>query len=258
MSEIKYTTDGKKVVVIGNLNSVEKIVQEIFVIDGSEIPSGEHFVVKSLHDAPAVSWKERNLAELEARYKKESAEYERDIDRIRKDYRNKSNEFRAKFKYIASAIKNADESSFNTLCDFICGNIKYIVISQYTPELVSFADFNQMYDGNLRLMSIFGKDDGTFTYAVGDYHDYSGSNKMFIPFKNYDDAFEKFREILLSKDITSKLLKIAERYNIEYPTDKIQEYVDKQIKSLEGNISRYNADIEKWNEMIVETKKLTK
>ena len=63
--EIKFTTDGKKVIVIGSLNSQEKIVQEIFIVGGSEIPSGEHFVVKSLHDAPAVSWKEKNIKEIE-------------------------------------------------------------------------------------------------------------------------------------------------------------------------------------------------
>lgn len=61
MENIKYTTDGKKVKVLGNLNSQEKIVQEIFIVNESEIPSGEHFVVKTLHDAPAVSWKEKNL-----------------------------------------------------------------------------------------------------------------------------------------------------------------------------------------------------
>ena len=44
---IKYTTDGKKVVVIGNLNSQEKIVQEVFIINDAEIPSGENFVVTS-------------------------------------------------------------------------------------------------------------------------------------------------------------------------------------------------------------------
>lgn len=48
MAEIKYTTCGKKVVVIGDLNQTEKIVQEIFVTnDGAEIPSGERFVVKA-------------------------------------------------------------------------------------------------------------------------------------------------------------------------------------------------------------------
>lgn len=59
---IKYTTDGRKVVIIGDLNQTEKIVQEIFVTeDGAEIPSGERFVVKSLLDTPAKSWKEKRL-----------------------------------------------------------------------------------------------------------------------------------------------------------------------------------------------------
>ena len=64
----KYTTDGRKVVVLGSLNSQEKIVQEVFIINGSEIPSGEHFVVKTLHDYPAVSWKESRLREIDEQY----------------------------------------------------------------------------------------------------------------------------------------------------------------------------------------------
>jgi hypothetical protein len=72
--EIKYTTDGKKVIVVGNLNSQEKIVQEIFIVDGNEIPSGENFVTKSLHDFPAISWKESELIKLESRYEKERKE----------------------------------------------------------------------------------------------------------------------------------------------------------------------------------------
>ncbi len=57
--KIKYTTDGKKVVVLGNLNSQEKIVQEVFVVDGSEIPSGEDYA------RPAVGVKnESDLLEL--------------------------------------------------------------------------------------------------------------------------------------------------------------------------------------------------
>ena len=39
MNEIKFTTVGKKVVVIGDLNQTDKIVQEIFVTkEGDEIP----------------------------------------------------------------------------------------------------------------------------------------------------------------------------------------------------------------------------
>ena len=47
MTQFKYTTDNKKVIVVGKLNSQETIVQEIFISNDSEIPSGEHFVVKS-------------------------------------------------------------------------------------------------------------------------------------------------------------------------------------------------------------------
>ena len=75
--DIKYTTDGRKVVVIGDLNQTDKIVQEIFVTEqGDEIPQGERFVVKSLLDEPSKSWKEKDLESLEARYEKEKAEQE--------------------------------------------------------------------------------------------------------------------------------------------------------------------------------------
>jgi len=78
---IKYTSDGKKVLVVGKLNAQETIVQEIFISNDNEIPSGENFVVKSLHDAPAVSWKEKNLKDFEDRYEKEKKHYEESLEK---------------------------------------------------------------------------------------------------------------------------------------------------------------------------------
>lgn len=43
-NQIKYTSDGKKVIAVGKLNAQEAIVQEIFVSGGNEFPSGEIFV----------------------------------------------------------------------------------------------------------------------------------------------------------------------------------------------------------------------
>ncbi|VGD33408.1 Uncharacterised protein [Klebsiella pneumoniae] len=55
--EIKYLSDGRKVVVVGQLNQTETIVQEVFVTEaGDELPGGERFVTKSLHDVPVESW----------------------------------------------------------------------------------------------------------------------------------------------------------------------------------------------------------
>lgn len=64
--EKKYLSDGRKVVIVGKLNNQETIVQEIFVTNnGSEIPSGENFVVKSLHDEPIMSYQKKKEKELE-------------------------------------------------------------------------------------------------------------------------------------------------------------------------------------------------
>lgn len=84
---IKYTTDGKKVVVLGDLNSNEKIVQEIFITpSGNELPGGENFVVKSLLDEPAKSWKEEEIAKLEKRYNDRKREIQRDMDDLEEKY----------------------------------------------------------------------------------------------------------------------------------------------------------------------------
>ena len=49
LPEFKYTAQGKKVRIMGKLNSTEYIVQEVFVDDkGNEIPAGENFVTKNL------------------------------------------------------------------------------------------------------------------------------------------------------------------------------------------------------------------
>ena len=40
--ETKYLSDGRKVVVIGQLNNVESIVQEIFVSDGGDQIPTDH------------------------------------------------------------------------------------------------------------------------------------------------------------------------------------------------------------------------
>jgi len=59
-TNFKYLSDGRKVIVIGDLNDSEKIVQEIFVTEGgAEIPSGKNFTATNLHDTPVLSWKEK-------------------------------------------------------------------------------------------------------------------------------------------------------------------------------------------------------
>jgi hypothetical protein len=70
----KFTSDGKKVAIIGALNAKETIVLEIFVNDGTEFPAGEHFVVKTLLDVPAETYKAREERTILERIKKQIAD----------------------------------------------------------------------------------------------------------------------------------------------------------------------------------------
>ena len=80
-NNIKYTDDNKKVKVIGKLNNTDWIVQEIYIDGKTEVPSGEQFVTKSLHEKPLQSWKEKNLKELEERYEKDRVYWNNLIDK---------------------------------------------------------------------------------------------------------------------------------------------------------------------------------
>lgn len=250
--EIKYTSNGKKVVVIGNLNSQEKIVQEIFIVNNVEVPSGENFVVKSLHDAPAISWEEKHLKEIKDNYESKSKQYNDQLERLNKEYRTKTAELRHKLEYAGAVLKNASPESFQTFVDVLTGNIKWVVVTGYIPELLEWDKFHKMYEDKFRLLSIYGRDNGSFTYAKGSYSDYSGSSDNFTPFSNYEDALTVFKEEVLKRGVNDKTLELATKFNIVFPEAQIAAYKEDRIKNFQGHIIKYKEDINKWELSIQE------
>lgn len=200
MADIKYTNDGKKVLIVGKLNSQETIVQEIFVSAGQEIPSGENFVVKSLHEGPAESWKEKNLRELEARYESDRKKLQTQID----DQERRLCLERDKAKLQASAllqfVKSSDESQLETLKNFMAGEITHLFVAGYSPEIISWKDSNKVYDQDsfyhharlegIKLVSLMGKSDGELDYRLHEYRDGSGSSKSIYPATSYQAALD--------------------------------------------------------------------
>lgn len=244
--EIKFTTDGKKVVVIGSLNSQEKIVQEIFIVDGSEIPSGEHFVVKSLHDAPAISWKEKNEKETEERYNKMQKEFEI----LEKDLRKRQSEVKKHFQYLGKCLQNVNQNTFSTLSDFLTGDIKWVVEPNYCPKITEWKDYPTVYDEEFRLISLFGKDDGSLNYCIGRYSDYSGGHSNIIPFSNYEDALVKFKELVQKSEITEELILKAKKHNIQLDAIKLEEWKQMKNKDYLSNISSYEKKVLEHKEKI--------
>lgn len=252
--ETKFTSDGKKVVVLGSLNSQEKIVQEIFVVNGSEIPSGEHFVVKSLHDAPAVSWKEKSLKDLETRYNKDVETYNKALYALEKEYRAKCNLLTERLSYVGKVLKNVNEESFETLVDYLSGNITHIVIKEYSgPKIIPFDDFNHMCEyskDRLRLLSLYGKDDGTLTYGIGQYTDISGSKSDIFMFNNYESALEKLKEIILNASISDKIIELAKEYDVKLDSEKLNAWISVRIKEYENATERNKEELKKNTETL--------
>lgn len=199
MSDIKYTDDGKKVMVVGKLNAQQTIVQEIFVSAGQEIPSGENFVVKSLHDAPAESWKEKNLRELEARYETDRKKLQAQIDDQERRLCLERDKAKLQTSVLLQFVKNSDESQLETLKNFMAGQITHLFVSGYSPEIISWKDSNQVYDADsfyhharldgIKLVSLMGNSEGDLSYRLHQYRDGSGgSSKTIYPTTSYEAA----------------------------------------------------------------------
>lgn len=197
MSEkFKYTSDGKKVAVLGKLNSAQYIVQEIFIFDGQEVPSGENFVVNSLHDAPAESWKEKRIREIEER----AAKVERDCkDQITRA-RQRMQESIEKAKHRADALfafaKNSDNEQLKLLHAWLAGEVTHVFINGTRPAILPFDDrelfqtdsFHGLKYEAMKLVSLFGETNGQLSFRLHRYSDGSGGYTEIFPARSYDDA----------------------------------------------------------------------
>lgn len=192
--EFKYLSNGKKVVVVGQLNNVESIVQEVFVTEsGDEIPSGEKFTTKSLHDEPVVSWQEKREGDLKASLKRIERSIEKE-EQKQKEVRSQLDGLRAIFKQSKLLSENLEGQDLDILVSVMSGTCEFLVIENYgVPRLVRFekelAD-NDEYGRfeSLKLISLMGRSDGSVQYNLNRYSDGSGCYTHVHPCNNMEEA----------------------------------------------------------------------
>lgn len=266
MTDIKYTDDGKKVLVVGKLNAQQTIVQEIFVSAGQEIPSGENFVVKSLHDAPAESWKEKNLRELEQRYDRDRAKLQKQIEDQERRLSLERDKAKEQTSVLLQFVKNSDDSQLETLKSFMAGEITHLFVAGYSPEIISWTDSNTAYDidswggrtrlEGIKLVSLMGKSDGDLSYRLHEYRDGSGNSKTIYPATSYTAALamaqtqlDKDSEAYLTTDRSHFYLTswqkidgivippaVIEKYELEADSQRLKriEAIRKELADLEA------------------------
>lgn len=268
---IKYTTDGKKVVVIGDLNQTEKIVQEIYVTDdGCEIPQGERFVVTSLLDSPAKSWKEKELDRLESRYERESKAWETKIYQLIKEKESAYAALSNRVKWLRNVAKEPQMKSLNivlnTIADFMDGSVKWVLINDwsYGYVLEKFDDngiSNIMNNtesgdcGSMRLLSLFGDSNGNFDFKVSNYSDGSGSDKRVLFFRSRDEALKHIQDKINNKsEYNCSDLETLKKYQLNIDMEKYNKYQEGLIKNSSKRIEDLKISIENEKKVLEKLK----
>lgn len=265
--EIKYTSDGKKVAVLGELNATESIVQEIFIVNEQEIPSGENFVVSSLHDGPAISWKEKKILELEERYERDKKKWDSQLNTLNKTMRDKTDKIKDFVKQYTLTLADTDiPKGFDTALKLMHGHFKYVVLHNYgSYKIELFEDAlksNDSFDGGLKLLTLFGRSDGNLSFRINRYRDGSGSNKKIEFFETKEECVEYIREQLKeaieqSSKLHSSLVQSATNYDVELPEQMLKEYFDKEIKYADEHLEKKKLELEKAKEELKEAKSMT-
>lgn len=256
----KYTSDGRKVIIVGKLNSEQHIVQEIFVCDGQEVPSGENFVVSSLHDAPAESWKEKNLRVLEERYEKTKKNIEKRINDVSNRLGGAETKSKERAAVMLAFAKNSDDEQLQRLHAFMAGEITHIFIDSYSPEIVTW-DSDTPYQTDswgarlriegLKLISLFGSSDGRLDYKISQYRDGSGSNTRIVPCRSYEEALAEAQSVIdaeaeayvsgeHSRFSSDRWLGID---GIQIPADALKKHTDKKRKHQLSRLEKLRAEV---------------
>lgn len=252
--ECKYLSDGRKVAIIGQLNNVESIVQEIFITEsGDEIPSGERFTTKSLHDEPVLSYKEKQIKKIDERAEEAERQYEL-ADR-------KKNEIKEELKAYQQILKSTriltdnfkDEKNLETFTKFLSCDIEYLVVDLYsiTPPIKmidAVVEYDRYYSGEkkfdgVKLLSVLGSSDGNMTYKLHRYYDGSGSNQEVFPFSNKEDALEHIRKRAVEKIEKGQLYEESWQacidMGIRFDTESFETFYKYMRESAQKNLDHF-------------------
>lgn len=255
----KYLNDGRKVVVVGQLNNIESIVQEVFVTgNGDEIPSGERFTVKSLHDEPVLSYKEKT--ELKA--EKTLLNIQSKIKDEEKVYKENYAKAKAMSAILASSKKLVDllpSQDIEAFTMFMTGTVEYLVVDSYTitpptrmmDKVISWSDgWGESHYDSIKLLSVLGKSNGELEYRINQYSDGSGSGDVVCkPFTNNEDAVDYIKYIATEKIKKDRLSKDSYQacvdMGITFSNELIDIFNKKMLSELSANIKNIKDRLEK-------------
>jgi hypothetical protein len=260
-AQIKFTKDGKKVAVVGQLNATQTIVQEIFVAqNGQEVPAGENFIVTGLLDQQMESFKEKQLRELNEKYEKTTKEVQHKISELHKKLNDASAKANLKAKALLDFVKNGKEEQLETLRSFLAGEIThFFCTTSYNPRIVTWDEVYQLashYDDNkveaIKLVSLYGRSNGDLSYRLHAYHDGSGGWDVVHPCKSYEEALKYAQDFLNNEAILYfegkrhlDIIKWQKIKGIVMPEEALQKYEENAEYNRQCRITKLEEELAK-------------
>jgi len=240
--ETKFLSDGRKVAIIGQLNQTEYIVQEIFVTEqGDEIPSGERFTTKGLHETPVQSYADRQIKKKEETLNRIKSSIS-EIERQEKIEKNRLQSLRDQMKSANRLSGKLDSFDWDLFCDIATGGIKYIVNSDYywyKPQRVDTSDYHfSKYDGRyegLRMISLVFHGEKDHSYNIFNYRDGSGAISK-IDVMRTDEELKEWLKDRAEKEHSEGRLRLEQLSFIELYIDvrryreELKEYALKEVQ----------------------------
>lgn len=251
--QAKYTTDGKKVAIVGKLNNTETIVQEIFVSEnGSEIPAGENFVVKSLLDAPAKTWKQAETENIEKKYNSALNGLRNATDELQKKTREMSEYTRAKMQWMKGIADNITKDWFELVYGFVAGEYTHFICQNYHSwRIVTFDEYMRANEyGGVRAFGIYtgySNKQVAPLFKISQYSDGSDNGWNTVACcRSYEDAIAQSKNLIAAEDqLSERVIDFAKKYNIEIPAEKMAAFLDAKESARLKKISELEKEIEK-------------
>lgn len=253
-NQIKYTPEGKKVIVLAKIESTNSfIVREMYIADGVEIPLGEIFGVTKLFDEAPKTWQEKRIEEIKISLEKEERSFKEKIAQFDKKKQTVLKHLKNQLDYFQRLINTWNRNpnteilykTFDTLSSFVLGKIKYFVVVNYGIKIVKYEDYMNDKDGEIRLISLFGKDQGSLNWGVNQYGDGSGTNYRVIPCETLKKAKEEFLNYVNKKEnYHPEDLGIARKHKIKLDPIKVKQLKQSQRIRIEAQIQDTEKRIE--------------
>lgn len=265
---VAYLQDGEKVeVLLRTEHGV--IVRRLYGSDDREPSAGEPEVVGRVFDTPPIARREKRIEELEER--------ERQIMcSIREKQRELADLESNKKRIEALAAKNA---ALGRICDFVEGKITHYLLKEWNGYKILEAgngggipdSDRHDYIQSTKLLTLFGKADGNFSWGLNRYKDGSGNDIECEPFGDLHSAKARLQEIV--NDYKNQpghcydgLVRAAKDYGLAVPHDLARKAAERQLSSARSRVTEaqrglseaekhLSATADKWAWAIEEARK---